>query len=116
VEEESDEEMQEPATLWDSRLDIGDFIHETFCYEKDVTTADDMDDDILLKATERHSLQLTFLAHQCRRRMVARNRDVEKLLLEKEETAKGYEQLMSDYHGLQKKSDRRKAALERIRK
>jgi hypothetical protein len=32
VEEEFEEETQEPKTLWDSRLDIGDFIQETFCY------------------------------------------------------------------------------------
>jgi hypothetical protein len=56
VEEESDEETQELATLWDNRLDIGDFIQETFCYDKDVVTVDEMDDDALIKATERHSL------------------------------------------------------------
>jgi hypothetical protein len=108
VEEESNMETQEPTTFWDNRLDIGDFIQETFCYDRDVVKTDEMDDDDLIKATERHSLQLTFLTHQSWRRMVVRNREME-------ETAKGYERLMSDYLSLQNKNDRRKAALERIR-
>jgi hypothetical protein len=78
-------------------------------------TTDKHEDDALTKATERHCLQLAFLMHQCQRQMDARNRDAVNLVWEKEETAKSYERFMSDYHSLQKKSDRRKTALERIR-
>jgi predicted nuclease with TOPRIM domain len=74
-----------------------------------------LEDGALIKAIECHFLQLTFLMHQCRRLMAAHNCDAVKLLREKEETAKVYERLMSDYHSLQKKNYRRKAAVERIR-
>jgi hypothetical protein len=83
VEEESEEETQEPKTLWDGRLDIGDFIQESFSYARDVEMENDLEDDALIKATERHCLQLTFLTHQCRRWMAARNRDAVNFLREK---------------------------------
>jgi hypothetical protein len=56
VEEDSEEETQEPATLWDVRLDVGEFIRDTFCYENDVTIADDMEDNSLLKTVEGRGL------------------------------------------------------------
>jgi chromosome segregation ATPase len=80
-----------------------------------VKTTDELDDDALMRASERHCLQLAFMTHQCRRRLAARGRDVERLLREKEEITKSHERLLSDYHSVQKKSGRRKAALERIR-
>jgi hypothetical protein len=90
VEEESDEETQEPKTLWDNCLNTGDFIQETFFYDKDMATTDELEEDALIKAIERHCLQLTFLMHQCRRQMVAHNRHVVNLICEKEETTRSY--------------------------
>jgi hypothetical protein len=84
VEEESEEETQEPKTLWDARLDIRDFIKDSFSYAREVERADELEDDARIKATERHCLQLAFLTHQCQCRMAARNRDAAKLLREKE--------------------------------
>jgi hypothetical protein len=49
-----------------------------------VETTDELEDDALIMATERHRLQLAFLTHQCRRRMATRYRDAVKLLRKKE--------------------------------
>jgi hypothetical protein len=102
-EEASEEETQEPATLWDACIDMGEYIHESISYEKDVATIDEMDDDSLFKTIECHGLQMIFLGHQCRRRMLVRNMDVDKLLRGREEAAKAYEHLSRHYHALQKK-------------